>query len=104
MTVQAEDRDPDSMLALYRSALALRRVHPGFATDAFRWIDAPGGVLHFERGDGVACLVNLSNEAAVLPVGATVLLASATPVDGRVPVDAAVWYEGDGSDTAAAAI
>lgn len=104
MTVEAEDRDPDSMLSLYRSALALRRVHPGFATDAFRWIDAPGGVLHFERGDGVACLVNLSNEAAVLPVGATVLLASATPVDGRVPVDAAVWYEGDGSDTAAAAI
>jgi hypothetical protein len=30
-----------SILTLYRDALRIRHEHPGFAGDAFRWIDAP---------------------------------------------------------------
>lgn len=84
------------MLSLYRSALALRRDHPGFATGTFRWLDEPPGVLHFEQGSGVACLANLTDGPVALPAGATILLASAPPVDGRLPADAAAWYKGGG--------
>jgi len=43
LTVDAASRDPGSMLALYRTALGLRRAHPGFAGDDMRWLSAPEG-------------------------------------------------------------
>jgi alpha-glucosidase len=92
-TVAAEVREPGSMLSLYRAALALRRSHPGFASDAFRWLDASPGVLHVERDRGLGVVVNLSTEAVDLPAGATVLLSSVPLVDGRLPGDAAAWVE-----------
>jgi alpha-glucosidase len=90
LTVEAQAGDADSMLSLYRVALALRRRSPAFAGDALSWLPAPDGVLVFRRPGGLVCLVNLSDAAVPLPEG-QVLLAS-EPVDGgQVPVDAAVW-------------
>lgn len=92
LTPAAEEDDPASMLTLYREAIRIRRDHPGFATDAFRWLTGEPSVLHFERGDGLACLVNLSRAAVSLPAGAEPILSSGPISDGSVPVDAAVWY------------
>jgi alpha-glucosidase len=81
------------MLALYRSALALRRSEPGLAGEAFRWVTAPDGVLAFERGSGFRCLVNLSGGAVPLPADARVLVRSddgVAPGD-PLPSDAAAW-------------
>jgi alpha-glucosidase len=90
LTVEAQAGDADSMLSLYRVALALRRRSPAFAGDELSWLPAPDGVLVFRRPGGLVCLVNLSDAAVPLPEG-QVLLAS-EPVDGgQVPVDAAVW-------------
>jgi alpha-glucosidase len=92
LTVKAEDDDPGSMLRLYRAALAIRRADPGLAGEGFGWADGPAGTVHFTRDDGFGCLVNLSDAPVAVPTGAAVVLASAPVVDGRVPVDGAIWY------------
>src|SRR5690606_33400753 len=47
LTVEAQLRDPASMLSLYRSALRLRREHPALGDGPMRWLDSPPGTLVF---------------------------------------------------------
>jgi len=94
LSVVAQDADPASMLALYRTALALRHTHPGLAGPAFRWVeDGREDTLHFEREAAFRCAVNLGAEPLPLPTGAAVLVRSDGPrASGPLPQDAAVWY------------
>jgi alpha-glucosidase len=93
LTVEAQDADPGSTLALYRRVLALRRSEPRLAGDAFRWLPAPTGVLLFERGPGLWCAVNLGDRPWALPTGSRVLVASA-PLDASgLQADGAAWLE-----------
>ena len=101
MTATAETDAPASMLTLYRVAIRIRRDHPGFATEAFRWIGDDPDVLWFERGHGLTCLVNLTTATVQLPSDASVILSSAAVSDESVPVDAAVWYSTTGIRRAA---
>lgn len=91
LTVAAELDDPTSMLELYRSAIALRRSRPEFAAgSAFALLPAADGCVAFQRGDGLVCVVNTTDEPMQLPPG-EVLLSSA-PMDGdRLAGDAAAW-------------
>ncbi|MFI6108182.1 glycoside hydrolase family 13 protein [Streptomyces sp. NPDC051310] len=103
LTVAAQDGAPDSMLTLYRSALALRRAAVRQAgaravTSGFRWIPAPSGVLAFRWGDGLVCVVNLAPRPVPLPAGHTVLLASAPVTDGMLWPDTAAWLRTGGDD------
>jgi alpha-glucosidase len=84
--VAAQEADPQSLLNLYRRAIAQRRDLPG---EGLEWVDAPAGVLHLRRGD-VDVVVNVSGDPVALPDGA-VLLASGPLPDGLLPRDAAVW-------------
>ena len=93
LTAEAEARDPGSMLSLYRTALRVRREHPGLATDAFRWLPGPDGTLIFERGGGLRCAVNLSTRSIDLPPGARVVLASAHLDGDTLRPDGAAWFE-----------
>ncbi len=99
-TVSALERDPDSILALYRDALRIRRGHPALGDGTLRWLPAPDGVLLFARDPGFVGVVNLSTAPFALPIG-DVLLASGPLVGahGRdVPSDTAVWLSvGEGS-------
>ncbi|MEU1709217.1 alpha-amylase family glycosyl hydrolase [Streptomyces sp. NPDC005706] len=90
--VDRQAADPDSMLALYRAALLLRRSVPGFGDGPLTWLPAGGGVLAFAREHGLVCVVNLSGRPAGLPPHDELLLASG-PLDGagRLPRDTAVW-------------
>lgn len=93
LTVEAERRDPGSMLSLYRSALRIRREDPGLASTAFAWLDAPDGVLHFERDAGLRCAVNFGPAPFPVPDGAEVVLRSdEAPPDAPLAADAALWY------------
>ncbi|WP_240501241.1 DUF3459 domain-containing protein, partial [Streptomyces neyagawaensis] len=65
-TAEANQADPTSMLQLYRTALRLRRTHPGLTGEEFRWLDSPEGTLLFERGEGLLCTVNLSDQPVPL--------------------------------------
>ncbi len=84
--------DPDSMLALYREALRLRRSLPELHTGQLRWLSEDRDVLMFARGATLVCAVNLADTPAELPPHTGVLLTS-NPLDaeGRLPKDTAVW-------------
>jgi alpha-glucosidase len=92
LTVEAEDGDPGSMLALYRAGLRLRRELPALGDGTLRWLDVPEGALAFARDPGFACVVNVSAEPVRLPEGSRVLLSSGLLTgDGAVGPDTAVW-------------
>jgi alpha-glucosidase len=94
LTVEAQLGDPDSMLELYRAALALRRTEPGLGSEreSLRWLDTAENVLAFRRGDEVACVVNLSAAPVELPEHNAVLLTSSPLTDeGLLPPDCAAW-------------
>jgi alpha-glucosidase len=90
LTAEAQQADPASMLSLYQQALALRHELPELRSDAFGWQEAAEGVLHFDRGPGFRCVVNISGEPLPLD-GARVLLSSEPVEDGALPHDAAAW-------------
>jgi alpha-glucosidase len=91
LTVEAETGTPGSMLELYRAALAIRRSEPALGDGAMTWLPSAPGVLAFDRGTSVRCIVNISGEAVLLPEHGGLLLASG-PLDGEMlPPDAAVW-------------
>ena len=91
LSVAAQDGDPDSTLALYRRALQLRRRLPTLREDAFTWCEAGPGVLAFDRGHGLRCVVNLGSRPVQLADHGAVLLASAAGVTDVLPVDTAAW-------------
>ncbi len=100
-SVEAEDTDPDSMLAFYRRALALRReLRPGLAAEVC-WLDAPGPVLAFRRihadGRSLRCVLNTGPVDIVVPeaTGCLVLTSGSTPPrDGVVPAETTLWLLG----------
>jgi alpha-glucosidase len=92
LTAARQDRDDDSMLALYRTAVRLRRSLAGLGDGPMRWLEAPAGVLAFGRDQRVACAVNFSASPWPLPSGSTVVLASGPLPGGRLPRDTAVWF------------
>lgn len=94
VTVAGEAVDPESMLSLYRSALAIRRREAGLASERLEWLASPPATLHFRRGDGIHCLVNLSGAPLALPVHDALLVASAR-LDTVLPPDTAAWFRGD---------
>ncbi|MFH8592308.1 glycoside hydrolase family 13 protein [Streptomyces rimosus] len=100
LSVAVQTGDPASMLELYRTALTLRREHPGLgAGDAVEWLDAPEGVLAFRRPGGFVCVVNTTAEPVRAPAEPSwrLLLASSDlpTVDDEltIPADTAVWWE-----------
>jgi alpha-glucosidase len=85
--------DPDSTLAMYRTALRLRR-QQGLGRGTLRWLaDLEPGVLGFVNGD-VTVVANISAAPIALPAGSVLL--SSGPLDGTgaLPPDCAVWLTG----------
>jgi alpha-glucosidase len=102
LTVEAQLRDPDSALSLYRAALRLRKQIPAFtSSEALTWRSSPEGVLDFDRGRGLRCVANISSGTFELGRDATVLLSSAPVIGGELPVDAVAWLGGTGQSHAA---
>ena len=94
-TVDIQDRDPASMLNLYRDALRIRRHEPSLGDGPLRWLEAPDGVLAFLRGDDFLALTNLGSDAVALPSEADLLLVSTALDDGCLPPDASAWLRID---------
>ena len=94
LAADAQAADPESMLALYRSALRARTDRPGLADDTLSWLDSAVGTLAFRRASGFLCMVNLAAEAVPLPPHDELVLASG-PLDGPLlPPDTAAWLVG----------
>ncbi len=93
LSVQAQDGDPASMLAFYRTALHLRRdLTATGAGDAasLSWLELGSDVVAFRREPGFVCVVNTGAGPVALPDG-ELLLASAPLVEGQLPPDASAW-------------
>ena len=92
LSAAAQDKDPDSVLGLYRRALRIRREHSALQGADFAWLPQPEGLLAFTRGD-LTCVVNLSDAAAPLPRHDELLISS-SPLprhNAHLPGDTAVW-------------
>jgi alpha-glucosidase len=85
LSAEAQADDPDSMLALYRSALAMRESWQGEVS----WLESAERVIGFRR-DELICMVNFGTEPVALPEGAEVVLAS-SPISDSLPGDTAAW-------------
>ncbi|TWU44596.1 Oligo-1,6-glucosidase [Rubripirellula tenax] len=92
--VAAQERDFQSLLALYRSLLSLRRIHPALSIGDFTLIDSASDVLLFERkhkDERLFIALNLSDEmqSYTLPLRANatgVLVSTVRPhsIDGTL--------------------
>jgi len=90
LTVDAQRADPDSMLSLYREALAIRRRTLDLHTEGIEWLDLGTDVIAFRRGAHVVSLTNLGSPIP-LPPHREVLLSSAPVHDGTLPTDSTAW-------------
>ncbi len=103
LTVRAQQDDPDSVLALYREALRIRRERPVTGGGPLRLLSEPGAShLAFDRGTGMRCVVNFGPAELLLPEDAKVLLASGPTSGGRLPADTTAWLSTDPARTGAA--
>ena len=88
-SVEAQEKNSDSTLHLYRKALAIRASEEGLGDGPMSWLDLGKDLLAFTRPGNFLCVVNFGEEVS-LPSG-EVLLASAPLDHGRLPSDTAVW-------------
>jgi alpha-glucosidase len=75
----AQRADPTSMLHLYRRLLAFRRTSPALREGALQLVDAPDGVVAFERrSEGHRCtvVVNFTSEPRSFAAGGKIRVAS----------------------------
>ncbi len=84
VNVAVEAEDPQSMLALYRALLALRRREPALGGGAVEEVRADGGVLCFVRREGASGVaVALNMTGAPAETAATGRIVLSTQLDRR---------------------
>jgi alpha-glucosidase len=84
--------DTRSFWHLYREALQLRYILPQLGEGPLTWLESPSHTLAFERGDGLICAINFSNQFVTAPVIDTPMLASSTCSPGLLPGNTAAWW------------
>ena len=89
LSVQAQDDDPKSTLALYRSAITARN-ECFTGGDTVTMLRLGARVLAYSRAD-VTGVVNMSDTPVALPPGEIILASTPELLVDELPVDAAVW-------------
>lgn len=77
--VAAQEADPESLLSWYRELIAIRKSEPALRSGDLRWLDAPRGVMAWERaskGRRVRVYLNFSRRAATVDVAAGRIVAA----------------------------
>jgi len=89
LSVERQQADETSTLALYRRALAERRRLQ--TSETLEWAtDAPDDVVQFSRPGGWTSVTNFGEAPVPLPAG-DILVSSAPLADGTLPGDTTVW-------------
>ena len=89
LTVEAQSDDPDSTLALFRRAIAIRHRRTEVSHSKVEFLAGPPDVVTFRCSDGLVCVLNAGSTPVPLPEGE--LLITSAPVDGELPANSAVW-------------
>lgn len=75
--VEDQRKDPESFLSLTRDLIGLRDALPDLRAGAYASLDAPDGVLAYQRGERTVVALNLGTEPArVEPVNGTIRVAT----------------------------
>jgi alpha-glucosidase len=91
LSVERQEADEASTLALYRRALAERRRLQ--TAETLEWAaDTPDDVVALSRPNGWTCITNFGENPVPLPQGRVVLSSAPLP-EGTVPGDTTVWLE-----------
>jgi alpha-glucosidase len=93
LAADRQEDDPDSTLALYRSAIRMRHER-GLGAVPLSWNDSPAVVLDATLGD-VRLVLNTGSSSVPLPSDASVLLASVPDAvdNGQLSGNASVWLD-----------
>jgi alpha-glucosidase len=82
--VSDQRNDPESMLALCRDLIALRRSRPALVRGGYASLAAPPGIWAYRRGENIVVAVNLSDRyRAVDGVRGEVLVSTDRERDGE---------------------
>jgi alpha-glucosidase len=66
--VDRQEKDPDSVLQMFRRFIGWRRGHPALIRGALQLVPSPEAILAFERsleGERLLCVFNFSNNEAI---------------------------------------
>jgi alpha-glucosidase len=84
VNVEDQRADPGSTLHLSRDLIALRRQTPDLRSGAYASLTTPPGVWAWRRGAGVAVALNLTDQAATVPLKpGTILISTDRSRDGQ---------------------
>ena len=94
--VDVEQADPDSMLALYHAALAIRQESLTATRDTTaEQVDMGPDVVAYTRaavgGSTFTSITNFGTEPVELPGGSVVLTSGPLTPDGQLPTDTSAW-------------
>ena len=94
--VDVEQADPDSMLALYRAALAIRQESLTATRDTTaEQVDMGDDVVAYTRaavgGRVFTSITNFGNAPVALPDGSVVLASGPLTPEGQLPTDTSAW-------------
>lgn len=93
-SAEGQEESENSMLLLYRNALATRKEHPALANTHFRWVDSSNDSFAFTRSqdESFFCIVTFE-EAGSIPPNYEVLISSQEIGSGRIPPNSTVWLQ-----------
>jgi len=83
LTVEKQEADPGSTLALARRLIALRKEHAALRLGGIVFPDVAAPLLVFER-DGILCAFNMSSDPALLPSDGETLIEQTGPYGFRI--------------------
>ena len=90
-SVEVEEKDAHSPLAIYRRALELRKDLQ--TKEEIKWHKTSDvSVLHFSRPNGWHCITNFRAQEYAMPKG-EILLSSQPLVNGKIPAGTTVWFK-----------
>jgi alpha-glucosidase len=99
LSVEAQLGDPASMLSLHRRLLAVRRATPALHAGSLELVDAPAGIVAFDRrhrGEHARILLNLTGTPVVVPDdGAWTCLVGTRPGREGAHLRGAITLAGD---------
>jgi alpha-glucosidase len=89
VAVSVQEGDPGSTLALYRTALRLRRALRG--SEELSWLDGSDTVLHLSRTGGWHSVTNFGAVPVPMPPGELLIASSTLGGDGLLPGETTAW-------------